>query len=264
MTSPQDPRPVFLLTDFGTRDPYVGLMKSSVIRESPRSNIVDLTHEVDPQDEDQAAFLLEYCLPDLPDGAVVAVVVDPGVGTDRAILAIEVPRSIQVVVPDTGIAGGLQWERAYRVENESLAHSPVSSTFHGRDWFAPVAGFLSAGGDLEEVGPVHDEKPEGSRIPDPEPVNGGLLGRVVHLDRFGNLVTNLKREDVRELAGEPIFRIGQHEIDGMVETYGDATEPAALIGSFDRVELVVPGGSAHRLLGAGKGATVRVTPKENR
>ncbi len=265
MSDSAAPAPVFLLTDFGTRDPYVGLMKAVLIQEPPRPDVVDLTHEVPPQDELSAAFLLEYALPDLPPGSVVLLVVDPGVGTDRDSLAVGLDRGKRVVAPDTGMIDGLEWQRAVRLRNTDLYRDTGVSTFHGRDRFAPAGRHLSLGGDLDELGPEVDRTPRGSPIPEPDRQGDRLIGRIVYVDRFGNLITNLTPDCLPE-PGLPhdganrsvTLQVGDHTVRGIRKTYGRHEEPIALVGSFERIELAVPGGSAHRRLSAGPGDTVEM------
>lgn len=265
MKSTSDPDPVFLLTDFGTRDPYVGLVKARLLKAPPRPDVVDLTHEVPPGDETAGAFLAEYVLPDLPDGSVLLLVVDPKVGTRRDILAVELDRGRRAVAPDTGLLEGLDWRRAAHLENPDLMRDTGVSTFHGRDRFAPAARHLSLGGALDELGPILDRAPAGSPVPDPVSDDGARLGRVVYVDRFGNLVTNLTPGDLPEPhpphAGanrSVTFRLGEHTVRGVRKTYGEGEEPIALVGSFERIEIAVPGGSARRRLSARVGDAVEM------
>ncbi|MFB6346528.1 MAG: S-adenosyl-l-methionine hydroxide adenosyltransferase family protein [bacterium] len=262
----EEPVPVCLLTDFGTDDPYVGIMKSIIQSSAPYPPTIDLTHEVPPQDERTAAFLLEYALPSTPTNAVVLVVVDPGVGTGRDIIAVETASGRTVVAPDTGLADGLDWDRARRVTNEDLARERISSTFHGRDWFAPVGRFLSLGGNLERLGPQKDGPASDGLIPDPDNSAEEFSGEIVHVDRFGNLITNIKSERLRKEFGETLtensrlfIRVAERRIEGIASTYGDADSLTGIIGSYDRLEVAMPGGSARDELGIGRGEPVTVT-----
>lgn len=257
------PQPVFLLTDFGTQDPYVGLMKAVLIQASPRPHVIDLTHEVPPQDEIAAAFLVEYVLPDLPDGCVLLLVVDPEVGTQRDILAVELDRDRRILAPDTGMLDGLDWQRARHLKNDDLMRDTGVETFHGRDRFAPAGRHLSLGGDLADLGPRVRRDPAGSPVPEPETSETGLLGEVVYVDRFGNLVTNFAPRHLPEPDAPPAganqsvrFTVGETTVSGLEATYGGREGPIALVGSFGRVELAVPGGSARSRLGADRGSRV--------
>lgn len=259
------PAPVFLLTDFGTQDPYVGLMKAVLVREPPRPDVIDLTHEVPPQDEVAASFLLEYVLPDLPSGAVLLLVVDPGVGTERGILAVALDRGRRVLAPDTGMLEGLSWERAVRFENREWMRDTGVSTFHGRDRFAPAGRHLSLGGELSDLGPELDRAPRGSPVPEPVSEGDRLVGRVVYADRFGNLITNitpdhLPHPDVphAEANRSVVLTVDGHTVRGIRKTYGDHEGPIGLVGSFERVEIAVPGGSARRRLAVEPGDPVEM------
>lgn len=263
MTSESEcPRPVFLMTDFGKSDPYVGLMKAVLLEGVPAPGIVDLTHEIPPQDEANAAFLLEYVVPDLPAGSVLLLVVDPEVGTDRDIVAVETEESVIVVAPETGLTEGLSRRRARRVTNEELARSNVSSTFHGRDWFAPVGRYLSHGGSFEDLGPVVRESPRPRPVPEPRVDEDRIEGTVVHVDHFGNLVTNIPvgvlEDQWSDWPGDTDVQIAGRTLGETVSTYAEAEGPTALVGSFEHLEVAIPGGSAADRLDAGTGIDVTV------
>lgn len=263
MTSGSErPRPVFLMTDFGESDPYVGLMKAVLLEGTPAPAVVDLTHEIPPQDEANAAFLLEYVVSDLPAGSILLLVVDPEVGTDRDIVAVETEESVVVVAPDTGLTEGLSRRRARRVTNEELARTNVSSTFHGRDWFAPVGRYLSHGGSFEDLGPVSRESPRPRPVPEPTVGENRIEGTVVHVDHFGNLVTNIPAEDLEnqwsDWPGETEVQLAGRTLGEAVSTYAEAKGPTALVGSFERLEVAVSGGSAADRFDAGTGTDVAV------
>ncbi len=255
--SDRSPDPVFLLTDFGVQDPYVGLMKAVLMREEPRPRVIDLTHDVTPQDETEAAFLLEYVVRDLPESSVLLLVVDPEVGTERSIAAIRLEDGPLVVAPDRGLVDHLPWQAARLVENEALFRETGVSTFHGRDRFAPVGRFLALGGDLRTLGPEHPG-PGTGLLPTPEEVDGELRGEVVYVDRFGNLVTNLPSE---RLASSSRVLVEGEELP-VVSAYGEGEGAVALVGSYRRLEVAWVGGSARERLELGKGATVVVQPGE--
>jgi S-adenosylmethionine hydrolase len=183
---------VTLLTDFGTADYFVGAMKGAVLSVNPSAQVVDITHEVPAFDIEAGAFALLAAFEAFPAGTVHVVVVDPGVGSPRRPLAVEGGGHF-FVGPDNGVFGHvyerLQNFRAFQLTNENYFRRSVSSTFHGRDIFAPVGGALSLGADIEKLGP-RVEDPERlpfaapSRLPD-----GTIRGAVIHVDHFGNLVT---------------------------------------------------------------------------
>jgi len=261
---------ISLITDFGIRDEYVGLMKAVILGIDPAAVIVDVSHSVEPQDVTEAAFMLESAYRYFPDGSLHLVVVDPGVGTDRAILYLEAHRQ-RFLAPDNGVLSlVMPAERAVRlrqVENPQLRRPAVASTFHGRDIMAPAAGHLSRGLDAKELGPeisgVGAVRLTGLRAG--AAADGTLIGRVVHIDRFGNLITNIDAVALRRM--EPIqagrslgVAIGDHVITGIARTYADAAmgRPLALIGSRGYLEIAVNAGSAQALTGARKGDPVRV------
>lgn len=261
--------PVCLLTDFGTRDPYVGVMKSVLQKNKPYPPVIDLTHEVPPQDERTASFLLQYVLPDCPDEAVVLLVVDPGVGTDRDIIAVETDHRRTVVAPDTGMVDGLNWSRARLVTNEAIARETISSTFHGRDWFAPAGRHLSLGKPFEELGPVKDSPDTGGLVPDARVEGDEIHGEVVHVDRFGNLITNVKPTFLHQalnLSPDQLDRVrisvGNREIRGIANTYGETDGLTGVVGSFERVEIALPGGSARNELDVNRGMPVTLNRQE--
>jgi len=257
---------VTLLTDFGGRDGYVGALKGVLLTRCPEAKLVDLAHEIPPGDVAAAAFALAAAAPYFPPGTVHLAVVDPGVGTARRGLALELGAQrfvgpdnglFSIVLADAAAAAPPTAMRASSLENAALWRAPVSPVFHGRDVFAPVAAHLAAGGRLEDVGPAL--APDALvRLAASEPTesDGALRGAVIHVDRFGNLLTNLRLPADAARAGARV------EIDGhalpVVRTYGDAPSGAlvALVGSTGRLEIAVNGASAAQRLGAGVGHVV--------
>ena len=249
---------VTLLTDFGTRDGYVGAMKGVLTTLAPEVMLDDAGHEVPRGDVAGAARSLAAYWNRFPGGTVHLVVVDPGVGTDRRPLALEADRHF-VVAPDNGVVSRVldqarSWQ-AVELSNPDLFPQARSRTFHGRDLFAPAAAHLARGGDLLSLGsPVEDPV----RIPEPEPTLTGAeaVGEVVQVDRFGNLITNLPGEAARwspwiEVEGTRVPTAG---------TYGEVAsgEALALENSEGRLEVAVRDGSAAVVLGLAPGAQVRV------
>jgi S-adenosylmethionine hydrolase len=247
-----------LLTDFGTDDVYVGVMKAVVLGICPTAALVDLTHAIPPQDVLLGALALADAAPYLPAGAVAVAVVDPGVGSDRPALAARVEGRL-FVGPDNGLLSlCLRGEvEAVRLEEPRYRLPRVSSTFHGRDVFAPAAAHLLNGVPLEALGPAVDSW---VRLERPAPVaraDGALEAHVVAVDRFGNLILDVRPDD---LGPRPTFAVAGRRVVGLARSYADAGSGlAALVGSFGRVELAQPNGSAAAALGVGRGATVVVS-----
>lgn len=253
---------VSLITDFGTQDEYVGLMKAVILGIAPTAVPVDVSHAVDPQDVAQAAFLVAAAHAHFPDGSVHLVVVDPGVGGARDILVLE-RGAHRFVAPDNGVLT-LVLEgapvRVRRLENPRWRRTVVSPTFHGRDIMAPAAALLARGADPADAGP---EIPADAavRLTDlrARRTPTGIEGRVVHVDRFGNLVTNIQG-DMLPGGAQPVIGAGRADIRGVSRTYSDGApgDLLALVGSRGTVEIAVNGGSAAKALGVGKGAPVAV------
>lgn len=258
------PAPIItMLSDFGSRDAYVGIMKGVVLGIAPDAQLIDLTHEIPPQDILAGAHVLRSAVPYFPDGTVHLAVVDPGVGGARAPLAIATQRAI-LVGPDNGLlslaAERLGIASARRIDAETLLRQPISSTFHGRDIFAPVAAHLARGARFDAVGAEH---PEFVRIADPRPVHrdGAVFGAVVYVDGFGNLVTNITAEDIARCgAAAARVHIGTNPAGAIQPSYASVECGAlvALIGSWGALEIAVRDGSAAAVLGLNTGAAVRV------
>ncbi len=244
---------VVLLTDFGLADPYVGILRGAVLRANPRAIVVDLGHEVPAQDVEAGAFWLWSAVDRFPPGSVFVAVVDPGVGTPRQLLAAQAHGAFWVA-PDNGLlthvlAGDANAE-VRRLDPEHLQLVPASRTFHGRDVLAPVGGWLSGG--RYGFSALGERLPEPVRLPEMTAGNP----RVVHVDAFGNLITNLPAASVGEIAA---IAIAGRRI-AVRGTYGEVPdgEMLALVGSFGLWEIARNGGSAARLLGVGRGAPVAV------
>ena len=256
-------RIVTLLTDFGTRDAYVGIMKGIVLARCPEARLVDLTHDIPPQDVAAGSLVLASAVDFFPPGTIHLAIIDPGVGTAR-LPAVVTAGAAALVGPDNGLlvpaARRLGAAQAYRITDESLLRRPVSATFHGRDIFAPVAGALAAGLAPETVGPriaalVDPGLPEAVRS------GGTIHGCVVYVDRFGNLVTNIEAAAIPEARRQGCFvRVAGRDVGPIRATYGSVPpgEPVAVVGSWARVEIAVAGGSAATRFGVGVGAVVAV------
>jgi S-adenosylmethionine hydrolase len=247
---------VTLTTDFGTADGYVGEMKGIILSQAPGVTIVDITHDIEPQDVDSGRLLVERCWRRYPPGTVHVVVVDPGVGSCRAALAVESEGRF-LVGPDNGVLSA-----AIAVPQASVVALRVppdaSATFQGRDVFAPAAAWLATGRGLATLGSAH-ASPVLLRDPDPVPLtNGTIIGEVVHADRFGNAVTNLRASNV---PARGVVEVAGRELP-LVRTYADVAigEALALVGSGGRIEIAVRNGHAARVLGLARGARVIFTP----
>lgn len=251
-------KPIALLTDFGLSDHYVGSLHAVLVREAPGVQRIDLCHEIEPGDVWAASHLLRSVWEDLPFETVVLAVVDPGVGGSRRPLAV-LARDRWLVAPDNGLAaapGGV--ELAFSLDWHTMGLAEPSRTFHGRDLFAPVAARLARGDNPRSVGhgvPVTDLVP----CPIPEPTVGGDGWRatVVHVDRFGNVITNLPAARV---SGGSLGLSGPGREARRVTTYDDGGEDELLLleGSSGLLELAVRNGSAAAATGLARGDTVVV------
>ncbi len=261
---------ITLLTDFGTGAEYVGLMKGVILSINPSAAIVDITHQIDSQDIEQAAFTIHSSYSYFPNGTIHLVVVDPGVGSGRALLALEMKKQF-FIAPDNGVLTLLFNEgnitSLVQITNSNYFLTSVSRTFHGRDIIAPVGAHVAGGVDLRKLGPeidMHDAVRLDNlcaRISE----NGELVGKIVLIDDFGNLITNIDFKKLSEIyrAGQKKriqIKIGSHVVKGLSEIYGSVQSkiPLALIGSRGCLEIAVNKGNAAMILNAQKGDSVRV------
>jgi len=263
---------ISLITDFGVRDEYVGLMKAVILGINPSATMVDISHAVEPQDIVQAAFLLESSYRYFPPGSIHLVVVDPGVGTLRAVLYLEVNEH-RFLAPDNGVLSLLmdppRAALLRRLDNPAWWRSRVSPTFHGRDIMAPVAAHLSKGADACELGPEVD--PAGMTVladlRAQRSSDGRINGRIVHIDRFGSLITNIDAAMLRSSEPPALLRPAAIQLAGQVivglqRTYDDVESgrPVAIVGSRGCLEIAVNRGSAQRYFDVRKGDAVEVRP----
>lgn len=239
-------KPITLTTDFGYQDWFVGAMKGVLLRIAPHAPIVDLTQAVAPGDIRSGAFILAAGYRSFPAGAIHVVVVDPGVGSDRAGVVIETENYL-FVGPDNGVFGlALRGERLrsiHRLENPKFRLAEVSNTFHGRDIFAPAAAHLSRGVPPSQFGPrLHELIP--IDWPDPVVTKSGLRGEVIHIDHFGNCITNLPASRVLA-SGATCVKVGAKTVP-IHDCYAAVKrgKPVAVIGSTGLLELAINGGSA--------------------
>jgi S-adenosylmethionine hydrolase len=271
---------ITLTTDFGYDDAYVAAVKGAILSINPEASIVDISHSIRPQNILQAAFILGAAYRYFPKQTIHMAIVDPGVGSERQGIILKTPSAF-FVAPDNGILSYII-DDLFQVESRSLTErthdlqeivfktgleaaaitdprfwrQPVSSTFHGRDIFAPVAAGLSLGISLYEFG----EKINSLHIlPIPRPSldpEGNLVGQVLHVDRFGNLITNIKSND---LPGKDLMiEVVGYCIQGINDYYAQNKEVMALVGSSGYLEVSLRDGSACDFLGAAVGDDVKV------
>jgi S-adenosylmethionine hydrolase len=251
---------ITLLTDFGLRDYFVGAVKGVMLSLNPDAKLVDISHDVPPQDIFTGAFTLNQVYACFPQGTVHLAVVDPGVGTERKAVA-ATAAGHYFVAPDNGILTYIMEANedfvAYEITADHYFRKPISSTFHGRDVFAPVAAWISRRIELFQLGPVL-ESPVRLQIPSPRRLRDSLIqGAILAVDRFGNLITNLKPEDV-----SMPFKIlaSQREIAALRKTYGEGTPGELIIvpGSTGFLEIAIKGSSAASALNMKAGAPIGV------
>jgi hypothetical protein len=260
---------VALLTDFRTQDHYVGAVKGAILSVCPEAALVDVTHDIPAHDIEAGAFALLASYRAFPTHTVFLAVVDPGVGTQRRGLAAHAS-GYRFVAPDNGLLSHVLRESASaevrQLTNSSLFRLTISSTFHARDVFGPVAGRLAAGTAFDQVGPVVEDPVLLARGGASQLSATEWKGRVLHVDAFGNMTTDVTRSDFdRILAacdGDPtrMTVIVEGSTIPFAEAYADVAEgeALALLGSSARVEVAVNGGSAARVLGAARGTPVLV------
>jgi S-adenosylmethionine hydrolase len=257
---------ITLTTDFGEESAYVAAMKGVILSTNPAARILDLSHLIPPQDAWHAAFFLAEAIPFFPPQAIHVVVVDPGVGTERAVLYVEI-ESHQLLVPDNGVITLLARNRSAtcrRVAEPRYWRPTVSATFHGRDIFAPIAAHLSLGVTPQQLGPSVTDWVQLS-LPTPIFQHDGIAGEVLFVDHFGNLLTNLPVDRLPRQA----FRLGIETVAGLparevqvrpVRTYGEgrAGELLALVSSGGFWEFALPNGNAARRFGVRRGTHLKV------
>jgi S-adenosylmethionine hydrolase len=246
---------ITLTTDFGRDSHYVAVMTGVMFSINPRAQIVDISHAIAPQSIAEGALVLGEASHWFPRGSIHVAVIDPGVGTDRKIVFARAGDQ-QFVCPDNGLLSCVcregQPAQAFEVANRSLFLSDVSSTFHGRDIMAPVAAHLSLGLPAEQLGPPLGEL-KLFNWPRVERGKSSVTGRVIFADSFGNLITNIRREDLPGHVEPECFLVetAQHRLGGVARTYSESRpgESIALFGSSGHLELAVVQGNACRQLG---------------
>jgi hypothetical protein len=272
---------ITLTTDFGFADAYVAAMKGVILGINPEAKIIDICHSIKPQNITQAAFILSTAYPYFSEKTIHLVVVDPEVGTERRAIILKTPLAY-FVAPDNGVLSyvigqslakpvmekgtvslrektkpGVDIE-VVAITNPKFWRSPVSATFHGRDIFAPVAAALSLGFSPIEFGEPIDSVwvlplPRSSQGSD-----GMLVGHILHIDNFGNLITDIKSDNLTLKAEDITIEVGGQLIFGLSGTYAEGSELLALIGSSGYLEISLNGGSASSLLDVRMGDEVRL------
>lgn len=243
-------RPVFLLTDFGDQDAYVGVMKAVIASIDSELAVIDLCHHIQPQNVVSAAYVLWTAIPFVPAGSVVVAVVDPGVGSEREIVALN-SEYCTLLVPDNGLATMVveryAFSNAWTIEWERFCSTPPSATFHGRDIFAPAAALLASGQrTLEQIATPRELSSLARLDLSPRQTSQGIIARVLHCDRFGNLVTNVEATYWGITADTGWYCEIAGRLIPVVRTYAcvDVGEPLAYIGSSGFVEIGVRNGNA--------------------
>ncbi len=251
---------IALLTDFGTRDYFVAAMKGVILSVNRDAKIIDITHEVAPQDINSASFILRNCYAEFPEKTIFTTVVDPDVGSDRRAVLVETEKYF-FIAPDNGLLSFVFEEaenfRIFEIVNKNFFRPPVSRTFHGRDIFAPCAAHLSRGvrasefgGEIFDFVVLPNKKPR--RISD-----NTIEAEIIFIDRFGNLITNLRTKDVKNKFS---LEIGGQKIGNLRNYFAEAETDELFVieGSAGFLEIVCFRGSAKNLLNAKIGQKIFV------
>lgn len=264
---------ITLTTDFGLSDAYTAEMKGVILGINPDVTFVDICHTIKPQNVTQAAFVLSTAYRFFPEGTIHIVVVDPGVGSERRAVLLHTPFA-DFIAPDNGVlsyivqevvdksvTGGAvklrQGITAISLTNPVFWRRQVSSTFHGRDVFAPVAAHLSMGTPPADFGePVNTLVTMPLLYPHKTP--SGLTGHIVHIDNFGNLITNISSQELPGHGDKIGILVGGKRIPGLSRTYSEGTGLLALVGSHGYLEIALKNGNAAGFLGVGTGDQVRI------
>lgn len=251
---------IALLTDFGTQDYFVGAMKGAILTINPAAQIIDITHEIAPQSIKSASFTLLSCYKNFPEKSIFVAVVDPGVGSDRRAILVETDK-YYFIAPDNGLLSFVFEEteisRVFEFTNKKYFAEDVSQTFHGRDVFAPVAAHLSNGVAASSFG---KEIKDFIRLEVARPrfvAADEMEAEIIHIDRFGNLITNLKREN---LPKNFYLVIGNKKLDNLKNFYAEANtgEIFMIFGSAGFLEIVAFQMSAKSLLNAESGQKFKI------
>jgi S-adenosylmethionine hydrolase len=267
---------ITLTTDFGMADAYVAAMKGVILGINPEVSLVDISHNIQPQNISQAAFILDTTYRFFPRHTIHVVVVDPGVGSDRKAVILRTPTA-DFIAPDNGVLSYIvnDYTRGDAIDNqqpldtgkvEAIAitnpqywRPVVSTTFHGRDILAPVAAHLSLGAPLSDFGEPLDSLVIFPLSRPHKESDGTLVGQILHTDNFGNLITNIKRNDLPPGATVITVEVKSERIHGIVDTYADGDRLCALIGSSGHLEIALKNGNASAYLNAAAGDGVKIS-----
>jgi hypothetical protein len=258
------PAIITLLTDFGSQDYFVAAMKGVILSISPDARIVDITHKIPPQDISAGAFNLLAVYQNFPAQTIHTAVVDPGVGSERRAVIIECAEQF-FVGPDNGLFSFVVERegkcRTHQVTNEKFFRHPVSNTFHGRDIFAPVAAALSLGTEPSEFGPLVETLVELESLTPHQTADGGIEGRIIHIDRFGNCITNLTSEHLPGDDAEALqINVNGRQITSyrqfFSQTSGAADELFMFSGSAGFIEIAARNAAAASILNVQRGQSI--------
>ena len=260
-------RLITLTTDFGLQDEYVGLMKGVIHSINPGIPVIDLTHYIPPQDVEWAAYMIYYSFNYFPEGSIHVIVVDPGVGGSRPVKLLKLAGHY-FLFPDNGVMTRLvrlqEPEELWTISNSDYFLPEISNTFHGRDIFAPVAAHLSNGVHPGRLGEASDELKTLS-LPRPQVKANEITGHIIHIDRFGNLITDIEQRMVDKLSvsyDSPAIHLSRETLSGIRKSYNEVREGKvlAIFGSKGLLEISVNKGSAANVLNMDKGDPVKITP----
>lgn len=262
---------ITLTTDFGLADAYVAQMKGVILGISLDARIVDITHEIRSQQIQQAAFLTQTAWPAFPEGTIHVAVVDPGVGTERRAILLQTDQG-SFLGPDNGVLSAALPDdarpatmsvipvrdplRAFELSNETYMRQPTSATFHGRDIFAPAAAHLSIGLDPAELGHPLAELNALPPFRAAHGADGTMTGQVVHVDRYGNVVTDIRSSDLPD--GSFSIEVAGHSVLGPYRTFADLEGLGALVGSSQYLGIASRNGNAAEILEIDIGASLRL------
>jgi len=255
---------ITLTSDFGLKDPYVAEMKGVILSINSKTMIVDITHDIEKFDIRTGAFILASVAPYFPKGTVHIVVVDPGVGTNRRPILVESKQGF-FVGPDNGVlmlaAQKLGSEHIFELNNPKFMLPKISSTFHGRDVFAPAATYLDVGVKPSEFGPEINNaiNPEFVKV---EKTNGSFIGEVLYIDGFGNIITNISQNEFAETKAVKVKLPNISVTLSLKKTYAEAKsqEPIALFGSHGFLEIALDQDNAAEKFHVTAGDKIQVTP----
>ena len=255
---------ITLTTDFGTTDIFIGVMKGVILNINPDAKIIDITHDIEPQDVYAGAFLLSSAHRYFPPGTVHVGVIDPGVGSARRAIAVETER-YYFVAPDNGLLSYTlhkeKVRRAVNLTNPKYFLPQISNTFHGRDIFAPVAAHISRGVSLNLFG---EQITNIVQIPisTPDTSETQIIGQIIYIDRFGNLITNISHQlfEVVKKGRDFTISVKDRQIQRICRAYAESSvgELLGIFSSFGNLEIAINAGNAAETLGIRRGDSIKI------